>query len=719
MGIFELQSERNVSSCRKIIFTLITLFIIILTIYSNTFHSSWHFDDEKILTNQSLHLSSLTWNHIKKTFFARADNPRALYRPVSSFSLALNYYFSKDKVFSYHLVNLIIHYITSIFLFLFIYSTLRLPLIEAKYRDHSFFIAFLASVFWASNPIQTQAVTYIIQRMASITGMFYIISMFFYVEARRSEIPRKKNILFGLCVITGLLAMGSKENAFMLPVSIYLFDLILIQGLTKDTLKKNIKPASIFIFLIICIGAAYYFLSGRDPSILSLYSERAFTLKERLFSEPRIILFYLSLIFYPVPSRLSIDHDITISKTLLDPPTTLLSILLIIGIVFSAFYFSRRHPLVGFSIIFFFLNHLIESSFIPLELIFEHRNYIPSMLIFIPPVIFLVAGIRHYHLKKITQIAIIIFTICVIVGQGHSAFIRNALWKTEESLWMAATENSPGLWRPWHNLGKYYSDRNMSEKALAHYLTALTKKIIVDRYDKGLTFYNIGVEYHKIGEKDEAFLYYLRAEKINPLLAKLYNNKGVILAEKGRTEEAINQFNKAIDYDKNLHEAYSNLGFLLLKIGQIEESILQLEKAFTLNPDNTSILKRLGYAFKKKGLYGKAFLLYKRSQELNPLDANVLLYLSEIYLIKDMDGQADRVLERFIRITKDADLRSLLEEITGEGKKFDKIQIDKKVLLKLLPKVYLEKKSLVSSIKAYLATNKKDISEGEIILETE
>jgi tetratricopeptide (TPR) repeat protein len=539
-----------------------------------------------------------------------------------------------------------------------------------------------------------------------MAGMFYIISIYFYIKARIAEIPHIKIIFLSLCVIAGLMAMGSKENAFMLPVSIYLFDLFLIQGLTKETLKKNVKPASLIIFLIICIGITYYFLSDQDLSILSLYRERTFNLKERLLSEPRIILFYLSLIYYPIPTRLSIDHDVTISKTLLSPPTTLFSILFIVVILFFAFYLSRRRPFIAFSIIFFFLNHLIESSFLPLELVFEHRNYIPSMLLFIPVVVLLLKAIKYYSSKKPLQIVIIIFIVCVIVSQGHSTFIRNALWKTEESLWMAATEKAHELWRPWHNLGKYYGEKNMHKEALAHYLTALRKKIVINPLDKHLTLYNIGVEYHKMGQKDKAFLYYLKTERIYPSLPKMHNNKGVILAEKGRGEEAIYEFNEAIRYNKNLHQAYSNLGFLLLKMERIEEAIQQLEMALKLKPDNVSTLLRLGYAYRKKGVYGKAFIQYKRAQELAPHDARVLLYLSEIYLIKGMNVQADRSLEQFIEISKDTDLRVLLEEIIEKGEKFDKIQVDKKVLLRLLSKVYLKKKPLISSLKVYLDKNK-------------
>jgi len=714
MGILNLEPEGNLSSCHKYVFAFIALSIIILTTYSNTFHSSWHFDDEKILKNGQLHLSELNWQNIKKTFFSLPKQPGKLYRPVSSFSLALNYYFSKDKVFGYHLVNVIIHYITAVFLFLFMYNSLNLPSIKAKYSNHSYSIALLASLFWASNPIQTQAVTYIIQRMASMAGMFYIISIYFYMKARIAKIPHIKIILLSLCVIAGIMAMGSKENAFMLPVSIYLFDLFIIQGLTKETLKKNVKPASLIIFLIICIGITYYFLSDKDLSVLS-YRERTFNLKERLLSEPRIILFYLSLIYYPIPTRLSIEHDVTISKTLLSPPTTLFSILFIVAILFFAFYLSRRRPFIAFSIIFFFLNHLIESSFVPLELVFEHRNYIPSMFLFIPVVVLLLKAIKYYSSKKPLQIVIIIFTICLLVGQGNATFIRNALWKTEESLWMAATEKAYELWRPWHNLGKYYGDKNMHKEALAHYLTALRKKINIHPLDKRLTLYNIGVEYHKMGQKDKAFLYYLKTEQIYPSLPNMHNNKGIILAEKGCGEEAIYEFNEAIRYDKNLYQAYSNLGFLLLKMERIEEAIQQLEMALKLKPDNVSNLLRLGYAYRKKGLYGKAFIQYKRAQERDPHGARVLLYLSEIYLIKGMNVHADRSLEQFIEISKGADLRVLLEEIIEKGEKFDKIQVDKKVFRRLLSKVYLKKKSLISSLKVYLDKNSNSTGEGEVI----
>jgi hypothetical protein len=312
--------------------------------------------------------------------------------------------------------------------------------------------------------------------MASMAGMFYIMSMYFYLKGRMAKNLRPRIGFISFCVVAGLIAMGSKENAFMLPVSIYLFDLFLIQGISKEILKKNIKIASVIILLTICISLTYYLLSQKGLSFLDRYDTRVFTLKDRLLSEPRIIIFYLTLIFYSVPTRLSIAHDITISNTLLNPPATLLSIIAIVLIVATALYISKRRPFIAFSIIFFFLNHIIESSVLPLELVFEHRNYIPSLFLFCPVAILMTSAVNYYSFKKSMQLLIILLTTCVIICQGHGTFIRNSIWKTEESLWMDATEKAPDLWRPYHNLGKFYADKNMSKKAISNYLSALTKR---------------------------------------------------------------------------------------------------------------------------------------------------------------------------------------------------------------------------------------------------
>jgi hypothetical protein len=135
----------------------------------------------------------------------------------------------------------------------------------------------------------------------------------------------------------------------------------------------------------------------KGPDVVShtqkLYEARPFTLGQAVLTPPRVILFYLSLLFYPVEQRLSITHDIQLSNSLFDPPSTIVAILVLLGIVGACLLKSKKWPFISYCILFFFMNHVIEGSVFGLELIFEHRNYLPSMLLFAPVAILLVKTI--------------------------------------------------------------------------------------------------------------------------------------------------------------------------------------------------------------------------------------------------------------------------------------------------------------------------------------
>jgi protein O-mannosyl-transferase len=184
-------NEIGISHCRKVVFAFLSLAIILLAVYGNSFNCSWHFDDEPNITeNPNLHMTKLTWEQVNKALKSDRNNPHFFYRPVACLSFALNHYFGGLDVFGYHLVNLMIHFLSSVFLFLFIFNTLHLPSLRERYSSNAYAIALLATVLWAINPIQTQAVTYIVQRMASLAAMFYILSMYFYLKARTADQAR-------------------------------------------------------------------------------------------------------------------------------------------------------------------------------------------------------------------------------------------------------------------------------------------------------------------------------------------------------------------------------------------------------------------------------------------------------------------------------------------------------------------------------------------------
>ena len=118
MKIFDLDSEMRLSLSCKNFLAVLLIFIIVLSVYSNTFDASWHFDDSpNILNNRALHLTHLNWQDIKKTFFASWGGGGKLYRPAACFSFALNYYFGGTEVPGYHIVNIVMHSLSAVFLF--------------------------------------------------------------------------------------------------------------------------------------------------------------------------------------------------------------------------------------------------------------------------------------------------------------------------------------------------------------------------------------------------------------------------------------------------------------------------------------------------------------------------------------------------------------------------------------------------------------------------
>jgi tetratricopeptide (TPR) repeat protein len=691
MKIFDLDSERSLSECRKKVFSFITLSIIILSIYSNTFHASWHFDDlPNILENERLHLTEFSWENIEKTFFSR---PRVgVYRPVACLSFALNYYFGRDNVFGYHIVNLSIHLLTAYFLFLFIYHTLNLPsLRERKVRD-VYFVALLSAVFWAINPIQTQAVTYIVQRMASMSGMFYIMSMYFYVKGRRANQNQARIIFFVLCGMSGLLAFGSKQNAIVLPASLFLYDFFLIQGISKENGRKNLTVFLVAALLIVGIGVIYFaFSEAKLSEYFNLYHTRPFTLWERLITQPRIMIFYISLILYPMSTRLSLDHDIALSHSLFDPPTTILAIILVLAIVLGAILISKRRPLISFSILFFFLNHMVESSILPLELIFEHRNYVPSMLLFVPIVIGLFHAISYFSDKRSMQVIVTVSIILVLIGEGHATFMRNFTWKTDESLWIDVIEKYPHSRRAHHNLAKYYFDHNQEEKAIDGYKKALELEAIHSTDEKSRTALNLGFISYQRGELEKAKSYYLQALTIDPCTPGANNNLAVILSMTTKDqEEVFNLLKKAIECGPQSTQAHCNMGLLFIKTGKLDRGIAFLEKALEMAPKNVDALEGLGYAYMKKGLLGKASIYFRRAFNQTPKNIRALLYLTQLYRIGGHKEKAQESLSQFVDFVQDRDLGAFLDELFGEESLL-RIRPDMTIIYPLLSKIHEQK----------------------------
>jgi len=542
--------------------------------------------------------------------------------------------------------------------------------LREKYAPQSYFIALLATTLWAINPIQTQAVTYIVQRMASLAGMFYIMSMFFYLKARISETGSKKIIFFILCFVSFLMALGSKENAAILPLSIFLYEIVILHEDAGLYLRRNRG-----VFLVVCggtllLGLLYmYFKGGNIFSFLNTYENRPFTLTQRLLTQPRIIIFYFSLLLYPVPNRLSIAHSFQVSTSLFDPISTIFSILLISAAIAFAIYSAKKNPLFSFCILFFFLNHAIESSIFALELIFEHRNYIPSMLFFLPIAIGFYNLLQLYTKKKAMKHITSAFIILLLIGIGHATFMRNLTWKNERSLWMDAIEKSPDLSRPHHNLGRYYHDHGHKNEAILEYQKAIEKPVTNRIDETSVTYYNLAKIYSDFKDYEKALYHYYKALFINPQFPPIYNDIAGVFDRQGKYELAYRYLVEAFRLRPYSTVTNFNLGLYYLRERQPEKAIYHLQSLSDEKEFGDKVLIYLGVAFKQKGQLGRAVTYFKKALKANPRNIKLYLHLAEIsYRIGDI-RRAQHEVEKAIGLIPDTKtFQNILDALLTEGR---------------------------------------------------
>jgi len=598
------------------IFHFILLSIIIVICYSGTLNHSWHLDDfSNIVENKNIHIGNLSWEEITKSFYS--SNSGRISRPLANLSFAINYWYSGLDTTSYHVVNIIIHIVCSSFVYLVFINTLNVYKERNKSSVPSHLIhdvALLGTVLWAIHPIQTQAITYIVQRMASMAAMFYIISLYFYLKFRLQDDSRKKILLIILGVLSWMAAMLTKQNAALLPLSIIAYEIILFRAPLKNNLKfRMLVYGSILSFTI----ATFFFVAGDIiHHFEKAYAVRPFTMWERLITQPVIITRYLTLLLIPVADFLTVETNIFASESLFSPPITFFANIFILILVTLSIYFCRKYPLVCFAIIFYFINHLIESTVIGLELYFEHRNYLPSIFIYLIVSYFFYNIIIFYKKQEKGFLYSIFITlmIFVIFSEGNATFIRNEIWKDEITLNSDIIKKAPLNIRGYNNLAAEYMKLGNHDKAI-DYLKQGEQiyKFTPDRYQK-----------NSIGD--------------------IYCNAGIIeLHTRKNFEKAAQLLLKSVEFDPADHKKHYQLAIAFFKLGDMPNAETAIFNAVQLKDDKPQIYNLFGRILYEEGKYDLAVRVFKEGLEL---EKSRITYLNLVatYLAMNDYKQANSVL---------------------------------------------------------------------------
>lgn len=649
----------------------VLLTILICLIYSNTLNSGWYLDDHhNIPRNSGVHMHSLGMDSVIRSLYA-APRDESLNRPIAYLTFALNWHWGQNDPKGYRVVNIAIHAFIAFFLFLTIVTLFETPNINGWDKKSIYFIALLASVLWAVHPIQIQAVTYIVQRMASMAALFYIIGIFCYLKARISKSAGYRVFFFGLCCLVFLLGIGTKNNAILLPISLVLIEFLFFRDLSQRSTQK--KAAAIFLGGIIIVGGVglLLFLDGSLARIFGRYETRAFTMDERLLTQSRIVLFHISQIFYPIAERFSIEHDFAYSTSLFRPWTTLPSIATIFSLVGLALWRIRKNPFLAFAILFFFGNHIIESSIIPLEMVFEHRNYLPSLFLFLP----IAAGIKlafdHYYFIKKPMFYFLVFSVCaVIIGIGTSTYIRNWDWRSAKSLWEDAMKKAPQSARPLQNLAwGYYLPTGQNNEAIDLYKRALYKR----DNNVGFEIYSYSnlsnIYYSRLNDYEKSLKYALKTIDISPT-----HDSGNRLTVKSfcklnRYDEALLHLDDLITDNPEKSEYHYLKGFILLKTSKPEKALNCFQKSLQLSPDNFQYLREIGFSFSLMEYYERGYWFFRRARTFNPQNVGLLIGLSDNRIRAEQADEAHKWAERLINAIGvdniEDDLKKIAEDPLG------------------------------------------------------
>lgn len=359
-------------------FPVIGMAVFVLFLYWPGLYGGFFFDDSvNFIEPAEIHIKDLSWDALLGAWQSGHAGP--LGRPISMVSFALNHYFAGFVPFYFKLTNVVIHLLNGLLVYLLVHLIARAMGESSRPAGVGPMMAFMLAVAWAIHPIQMTSVLYVVQRMTSLSSMFMLIGLVLHIWARQLRLFDKRG-LGALIVAWGVafpLALLSKETGVLFVGYVFAYELFIRRhfNLGFD------RPATWFLTSLSVGGVALVaYLSLTDSWLFGGYEERAFSLFERLITEARIVWSYLGMIFVPSLTDFSLYHDdFEISKGFLQPASTLFAVVGILALVVIAWQQRVKRPLIAFAIAWFLIGHSLESTVFPLELMHEHRNYLPSL----------------------------------------------------------------------------------------------------------------------------------------------------------------------------------------------------------------------------------------------------------------------------------------------------------------------------------------------------
>ena len=536
-----------------------------IAVYGRTFSVPLLFDDyPAIADNPTIrHWSTAWWPPLNTT---------ASGRPLLNLSLAINHALSGTAVWSYHVVNLAIHVLAGLTLFGIVRRTLAPRAGAAATR-----IAFFAALLWTLHPLQTEAVTYLVQRAESLMGLFYLLTLYGFIRGAEAA-GRARRLWFGLCVAACLLGMATKEVMVSAPLIVLLYDRTFVAGSFQEAWRRrrwlHLSLAATWLPLAGLVASGGWERNG--PSGFNV----GITPWAYWLTQFEAVTRYLWLSVWPHPLVFGYGPFLVNSLT-----EVALYALVVVVLAAAVLVALRRWPALGFLGAWLFVI-LAPTSVMPspVQMIVEHRMYLPLAAVMTLAAIGLHAAVRRHSWVAFAVLAL---------GLGILTARRNEDYRSELIIWSDTVAKQPNNERARNNLGIALSKmpRRLNDAAVQFEEALRLKPDFAEAHN------NLADAWSMMpGRLNSAIAQYQEALRLMPDLVEAHYNLGVAWSQiPGRLKDAITQFQEALQLQPDHVDAHYNLGLAWSQMpGRLNDAIAQYQAALRLKPDYAEAHNNLG-----------------------------------------------------------------------------------------------------------------------------
>lgn len=657
---------------RAIVLAAALIALAALAAYSGSFSAPFVFDDDASIAHNATIRRLWSWPGALAPPHGGGQTVEG--RPVLNLSFAIDYAISGTRVWSYHALNLLIHISAGLALFGILRRILgrRESVVKAAFPIPALSVAFAAALLWTLHPLQTESVIYVVQRAESLMGLFYLLTLYFFIRMAAAQelggAATARAAAWGAgSVLACGLGMGTKEVMISAPLTVFLCDRTFVAHNFREAWERR-APYYLALFSTwILLGALILGEGSRGGTVGIGSGVSPLRYAQTQFGA---IVHYLRLAVWPRP--LVFDYGAVWTTGMAGTVLPGVAVALLFAGTVAAL---KRWPAAGFLGFWFFAILAPTSSLIPgnRQTIAEHRMYLPLAAVIVPAVI----GV--YFLAR-RRAAVLLAAAAVVLGTATA--VRNRVYASSLSLYRDTVEKRPENPYAHTNFGFALGDAGRPEEAVGEFKEAIRLKPDLSdaHYNLGLVLTRLGRTAEGIAEYEEAIrlkpdyveahynlalalaggnrvreaiLEYREVVRLQPLFADGHIGLGNALIQAGVPAEAADQFEAAVRAQPDYAEAHYNLGMILVQRGQAPEGISHIEEALRLMPDFEDGHYKLGVIFAQTGRMDRALPELETAVRLNPGHAEAQLDLGNVLLSLGRPADAAARYEAALRLRPD------------------------------------------------------------------